>query len=355
MTLGQKLKELRSQKGLTQKELADKLHVSFQTVSKWENGENEPDIATLKELAALFECSVSELVSDVTESKTNGGTKKYRKVFNANCTIGSKTIDLYNGYIEGVKKVDSSFSIRCGQFDKKQLEKYGFSKIVNIQFDSFTHFFIDDKNKTFGFFYAFAPQFVCPFENLVSFSLSNSGYETGFKTTPAVGVGIGRNPSVAVGSVPQSVTNSPSNFFLVINYYDEDGKLCDYKIQITCARVYITHDGTVESVDDLYLWTNSLSRSTSTKMSEVISLLTAIKESNVGKNLPQISEEQYKKDSEESKVFVKKLHEDLEQLAESQRFMITAQGWRLIFIAVGVILIFGLLIFFIVFMLNSNK
>ena len=62
MTLGQKLKELRTLKGLTQKELADKLHVSFQTVSKWENGENEPDIATLKELASKFNCSVDYLI-----------------------------------------------------------------------------------------------------------------------------------------------------------------------------------------------------------------------------------------------------------------------------------------------------
>lgn len=67
MTLGQKLKELRSLKGLTQKELADKLHVSFQTVSKWENGENEPDIATLKELATLFNCSVDYLIGSEQE------------------------------------------------------------------------------------------------------------------------------------------------------------------------------------------------------------------------------------------------------------------------------------------------
>jgi len=70
MTLGQKLKELRSLKGLTQKELADKLHVSFQTVSKWENGENEPDIATLKELAALFNCSVDYLIGSENEGLT---------------------------------------------------------------------------------------------------------------------------------------------------------------------------------------------------------------------------------------------------------------------------------------------
>ena len=64
MTLGQKLKELRQEKSLTQKDLADKLHVSFQTVSKWENGENEPDISTLRELAKLFECSVDYLINE---------------------------------------------------------------------------------------------------------------------------------------------------------------------------------------------------------------------------------------------------------------------------------------------------
>ena len=64
MTLGQKLKKLRSDKNLTQKELADKLHVTFQTVSKWENDENEPDISTLKELAKLYECTLDYLLSE---------------------------------------------------------------------------------------------------------------------------------------------------------------------------------------------------------------------------------------------------------------------------------------------------
>ncbi len=64
MTLGQKIKKLRSNRDLTQKELADKLHVSFQTVSKWENGENEPDISTLRELAKLFNCSMDFLLSE---------------------------------------------------------------------------------------------------------------------------------------------------------------------------------------------------------------------------------------------------------------------------------------------------
>ena len=64
MTLGSKIKQCRTEIGLTQKELAEKLNVAFQTVSKWENGTTEPDIYTLKELAKLFRCSVDDLISD---------------------------------------------------------------------------------------------------------------------------------------------------------------------------------------------------------------------------------------------------------------------------------------------------
>lgn len=69
MTLGQKIKKLRTEKGLTQKDLADQLHVTFQTVSKWESGTNEPDIATLKELSKFFDCSFDYLLNDEETSK----------------------------------------------------------------------------------------------------------------------------------------------------------------------------------------------------------------------------------------------------------------------------------------------
>ena len=64
MTLGEKIKKLRSEKGLTQKDLADQVHVTFQTVSKWEKDENEPDVSTLRELAKLFDCSMDCLLSE---------------------------------------------------------------------------------------------------------------------------------------------------------------------------------------------------------------------------------------------------------------------------------------------------
>lgn len=71
MTLGQKIKKLRTEKNLTQKDLADRLYVTFQTVSKWENDENEPDVSTLRELAKLFDCSLDYLLSEDEHKKDN--------------------------------------------------------------------------------------------------------------------------------------------------------------------------------------------------------------------------------------------------------------------------------------------
>ena len=62
MTLGQSIKTRRVKLGLTQTDLALKLNVSFQTVSKWEKDINEPDVKTLKKLSLIFGCSIDELV-----------------------------------------------------------------------------------------------------------------------------------------------------------------------------------------------------------------------------------------------------------------------------------------------------
>jgi transcriptional regulator with XRE-family HTH domain len=52
--LGEKIKALRIEKGMTQKDLADKLFVTAQAVSRWENGEVEPSISTVVEMAKIF-------------------------------------------------------------------------------------------------------------------------------------------------------------------------------------------------------------------------------------------------------------------------------------------------------------
>ena len=48
------IKEIRKKNNLTQKQLAEKLNVTYQAVSKWENGKNFPDIAILKKISEEF-------------------------------------------------------------------------------------------------------------------------------------------------------------------------------------------------------------------------------------------------------------------------------------------------------------
>ena len=60
--IGRKISTIRKERGLTQKALAEKLHVSDKSVSKWETGIHFPDIAIMEELAAVLEISVSELL-----------------------------------------------------------------------------------------------------------------------------------------------------------------------------------------------------------------------------------------------------------------------------------------------------
>ena len=64
MTLAEKILHLRTQLGLSQLELAEKLGVSRQSVSKWETGQSVPDLEKLIKLADLFGISVDELVRE---------------------------------------------------------------------------------------------------------------------------------------------------------------------------------------------------------------------------------------------------------------------------------------------------
>ena len=64
MSLSEKILSLRTGLGLSQEELAEKLEVSRQSVSKWETGQSVPDLDKLIRLADLFSISVDELVRE---------------------------------------------------------------------------------------------------------------------------------------------------------------------------------------------------------------------------------------------------------------------------------------------------
>lgn len=61
--LSENLKRIRTAKGLTQDQLAEKMNVTRQAISNWENGKTEPDIEMMTALADYFDIDVSELIN----------------------------------------------------------------------------------------------------------------------------------------------------------------------------------------------------------------------------------------------------------------------------------------------------
>ena len=69
--LNENIKALRKNKGFTQDELASRLNVVRQTVSKWEKGYSVPDAEMLQKMAEIFETDVSQLLGKPIEQNTN--------------------------------------------------------------------------------------------------------------------------------------------------------------------------------------------------------------------------------------------------------------------------------------------
>lgn len=67
--IGLFLKELRKEKNITQEALAEKLNVSSRTISRWETGNNMPDISLLVELAEFYHVSIPEIVDGERKSE----------------------------------------------------------------------------------------------------------------------------------------------------------------------------------------------------------------------------------------------------------------------------------------------
>lgn len=75
--IGNFLKDLRKEKGITQEQLAEQFSVSNRTVSRWENGNNMPDISLIIELAEFYNVSIPEIING--ERKSENMNKEIRE------------------------------------------------------------------------------------------------------------------------------------------------------------------------------------------------------------------------------------------------------------------------------------
>ena len=127
--------ELRTKKGLSQEELAEKVFVTRQAVSRWENGETIPNIDTLKLLSKLFNVSINTLLGSPRElicaccGKPIDDCNTSRDVNEKYCkwcySDGEYTIDIWKRYAEigGKEKLE--------EFKKQLIEE--FNALLNIE------------------------------------------------------------------------------------------------------------------------------------------------------------------------------------------------------------------------------
>ena len=110
LKIGQYIQNLRKAAGLTQKELAEKLNLSFQAVSKWENGDSLPDTGVLLDLCDILNTTADKLL--------NGGSivaKERRRMRLEDVVTGFQYLEdigklfgedcsFYTGMIEGINE-----------------------------------------------------------------------------------------------------------------------------------------------------------------------------------------------------------------------------------------------------------
>ena len=101
--MGKFISELRKEKGLTQKDIGDKLNITDNSVSKWERGINAPDIYYLGPLSEILGVSVKELLNG--EKNTR---KKKKKADNRKVILETKKLSKKFGDKEILKSIDMS-------------------------------------------------------------------------------------------------------------------------------------------------------------------------------------------------------------------------------------------------------
>ena len=82
MSFGENLQKLRKSQGMSQEQLADRLEVSRQAVSKWESDQGYPEISKIIQIGDMFDISLDDLLRDG-RSPSPGGGIRLQDIWNA--------------------------------------------------------------------------------------------------------------------------------------------------------------------------------------------------------------------------------------------------------------------------------
>lgn len=138
-TIGERINSRRKELGLTQKQLAEKLHVSDKTVSRWETGRQIPDALTMQDIANALEMTVSELYAAEGNTQAEKQSmeaeavlfKKIRKIFCLGMVIALLLVII--GFCFANWSLTAQLSCKTEVFPMYQLTAYDQSVVEWIE------------------------------------------------------------------------------------------------------------------------------------------------------------------------------------------------------------------------------
>ena len=136
MNLGNKIRELRKTKNLTQEQLAASLNISAQAVSKWEMGASYPDITMIPVLAGLFKVSLDELFDfDVNsiDKEIEEIIMEYKKYFWSNFEKAEKILQ------DGLNQYPASIRLKTELFELYSYNADRGEEFINNAFELANH------------------------------------------------------------------------------------------------------------------------------------------------------------------------------------------------------------------------
>lgn len=100
MNLGTRLRQIRKQSGLSQAQLAKILHISRQSISKWENDLSSPDVEMLLKLSSYYKVSIDEIVDNPLREQMQESNALMTYINHEDRKESSlvKTLERYEGY-----------------------------------------------------------------------------------------------------------------------------------------------------------------------------------------------------------------------------------------------------------------
>ena len=131
--VGNLIFDLRTEKGLTQKQLADAMNISDKTESKWERGLGCPDVSLLSELSAILEVDIKRLLGGELEENTFVGGNMKKATYFVCPTCGNVVLSTGNAEVSCCGRRLSSMT------PKKAEEKLNVESVENDWYISSDH------------------------------------------------------------------------------------------------------------------------------------------------------------------------------------------------------------------------